>query len=75
MVNELRRALEQVERLDPEQQKILAQRIFDLITELEEDEQWDRTFASPEGQAILEHLAAEARAEIARGEVEEGGWE
>lgn len=75
MVNELRRALEHMEHLDPEQQHILAQRILDLIAELEEDERWERTFSSEEGQAILEHLAAEARAEIARGDVEDGGWE
>jgi hypothetical protein len=74
MVSELRHILEQAEHLTPERQQVLAQRIRSLIAELEQDEQWDRTFASSEGQARLAELVARADYEIANGEVEEGGF-
>ena len=60
IVRELRHLLEQAEHLTPERQQVLAQRIRSLIAELEQDEQWDRTFASPEGQARLAALVARA---------------
>jgi len=40
----------------------------------EQDEwEWDAVIRSPKGQATLRDLVAQARDEIARGEVEEGG--
>ena len=74
MISELRHLLEQAEHLTLERQQILVQRIRSLIAALEQDEQWDRTFASPEGQARLTALIARADDEIANGEVEEGGF-
>lgn len=50
-------------------------RLAELIRRELEVIHWNAITATPEGQITLECLAAEARAEIARGEVEDGGWE
>lgn len=72
MVDELRQALEQAqERLSEDAQRRLAAQIEVWLDEQE----WDALVSSAQGQETLERLAAEARAEIARGDVEEGGWE
>lgn len=72
MVDELRQALEQAqERLSEDAQRRLAAQIEAWLDEQE----WDAIVSSAHGQETLERLAAEARAEIARGDVEEGGWE
>jgi hypothetical protein len=72
MVDELRQALEQAQqRLSDDAQRLLAAQIEAWLDEQE----WDALVSSPQGQETLERLAAEARAEIARGDVEEGGWE
>lgn len=72
MVDELRQALEQAQqRLTDDAQRRLAVQIEEWLDEQE----WDALVSSQEGQETLERLAAEARAEIARGDVEEGGWE
>lgn len=71
MVEELRLLFEQVQQQSPEVQ----QRVAELIKLGLEEGEWDDLVESPHGQAVLEQLAAEAREEIARGEIEEGGWE
>ena len=72
MVNELRQAFEQAQQqLSDDAQRLLAAHIEAWLDEQE----WNAITSSAEGQETLERLAAEARAEIARGDVEEGGWE
>jgi hypothetical protein len=74
MVDELRQVLEQVEQLDPSLQHIMAARIREILQELEEKRAWEQALKSPEGQARLARLVAEADEEIASGNVEEGGF-
>lgn len=71
MVEELRRVFEQVQRLPEDVHRQIAEMV---ALELEQHE-WDTLVGSPKGQDVLEQLAKEAREEIARGDVEEGGWE
>lgn len=71
MVEELRQAIEQVERLPEDAQR----RIAALIQEELEEREWDRLVRTPESQRFLAQLAAEAREHEAAGEIEEGGWE
>jgi hypothetical protein len=72
MVDELLRAFEQAQQqLSDEAQRQLAAQIEAWLSEQE----WDAIVSSPKGQETLERLAADARAEIARGDVEDGGWE
>ena len=72
MVDELRQAFEEAQqRLSDNAQRLLAAQIEAWLDEQE----WDAIVSSPEGQETLERLAAEARADIARGDVEDGGWE
>ena len=75
MVDELRHAFEQAQHQPEAVQRDLAQRITAWLNEAAEEREWDALIGSPQGQATLERLAAEARAEIARGDVEDGGWE
>lgn len=71
MVDELRHIFDLVRKQPDAVQRHIAEVI---ALELEANE-WDAIIGTEEGQQTLERLAAEARAEIARGEVEEGGWE
>ena len=71
MVDELRRVFE----LAQQQPEDVQRHIAELVAQELEEREWDAAVGSPQGQETLERLAAEARAEIARGEVEEGGWE
>jgi hypothetical protein len=75
MVDELRHAFEQAQHQPEAVQRDLAQHITAWLNEAAEEREWDALIGSPQGQTILERLAAEARAEIARGNVEDGGWE
>ena len=71
MVDELRHALELAQQqLSEDAQCRLAAQIETWLDEQE----WDAIASSPQGQETLERLAVEARAAIARGDVEEGGW-
>ena len=68
MVEELRRVFEQVQQLPEDVQRKIAE-----LAALElEGREWDALVVSPQGQETLERLAAEAREEIARGDVYEG---
>jgi hypothetical protein len=71
MVEELRQILELAQQQPEDVQRHLAELI---ALELEERE-WDAIASTPASQQLLAKLAAEAREEIARGEVEEGGWD
>lgn len=71
MVEEPRRVFEQVQQQPEEVQRHIAE----LVALELEGREWDALVGSPRGQETLERLAAEAREEIARGDVEKGGWE
>lgn len=71
MVEKLRAVFEEAQRQPPEVQR----RIAELIRLSLEEREWDDLVDGPHGQAALEQLVAKARKEIARGDVEEGGWE
>lgn len=71
MVEELRQVFELAEH-EPED---VQRHIAELIKLELEERNWETLVGSDRGQETLERLAAEARDEIARGDVEEGGWE
>ncbi len=71
VVEELRQAIEQVEHQPEDVQRRIAQ----LITEQLEEQEWDELVASPASQRFLAQLSASIDAQVAAGEVEEGGWE
>lgn len=71
MVEELRHAVEDAQRrLSEEKQRRLAAHIEEWLDELE----WDEMVSSPRGQQTLARLVAEADEDIARGDVEDGGF-
>jgi hypothetical protein len=64
--DQLKDAWEQLEKLSPEKQNVIAEQILEAI----EEAKWDETFASPEAQAyaakerkevIAEHLAGKTK--------------
>lgn len=58
------------------QQPADAQRRTTEVLQTHSDErEWHVMVVSPQGQATRARLAAEAREDIARGEIEMGGWE
>ena len=57
------------ERLSDEEADALAEELSRKLAEIEEERQWEHIFASPEGQATLDMLIAEAETEIAAGKV------
>ena len=57
------------EQLSAEEADALAEELSRKLAEIEEERQWERTFASPAGQAALDRLLAEAEEEIAAGKV------
>ena len=70
MVDELRLAIEHARELPDEVQRYLAAQIEEWLDARE----WDATVSSPDGRQRLARLVADARDEIARGEVEDGGF-
>lgn len=72
MTDTLRDAVALVERLSPEQQDAIAEV---MLREVEERE-WDVLVSGDASQRFLLHLAAEARAEDARGQTHDAsdGW-
>jgi hypothetical protein len=70
MVEDLRRAIEHAQQIPDEAQRQLAEQIEAWLQERE----WDKVIGSPDGQARLTKLVEEGRSEIARGDVEEGGF-
>ncbi len=79
MTTALQQVLERIERLSehltPEEQATAAERLAQLADQLESDREWHALLATPESQAFLDELRAEALAEYAAGETIPGGWE
>ncbi len=71
MVEELRQVVE----LAQQQPEDVQRRIAEVIALELEQREWDALVSTPESQRLLARLAAETRADFARGEVEEGGWD
>ncbi|HEY7348684.1 MAG TPA: hypothetical protein VH599_10250 [Ktedonobacterales bacterium] len=61
----------QTAQLDRDGQAALVDALEEWLDEL----RWDLSFSSPEGQATLDRLTAEAMADVARGDVEDGGFD
>ena len=74
MIDELRKAFEELQRQPETMQRDVAQRIHLWLEEQQDEQEWDAIMRSQKGQATLRKLVAEAREDIARGEVEEGGF-
>ncbi len=70
MVEDLRRAIEHAQQMPDEAQRQLAEQIEAWLQERE----WDKIVESPDGQARLTRLVEEGREEIARGDIEDGGF-
>ena len=71
MVGELREVLALVEQQTDEVQR----QIVELVSLALEEREWDATVSTPESQGFLVELVAEAHADIARGDMEDGGWD
>lgn len=72
MIDELQKALEQVQLVPEDEQRVIA----DLIQqELAAERRWEKLFNDPRSEQVLRDLAREALAEEAAGETEEGGWD
>lgn len=67
MTEMLKRAIAQVEQLPEQAQDELAV----LIQAALDEKEWDMLVSSPDGQAALAQLVAEARQDIADGNIEE----
>jgi hypothetical protein len=65
LTERMRAVVEQVERLDEEEQDALAAAIQ---AELDEDRRWEAVMDDPH-DLVLDHLIAEAKEQVARGEV------
>lgn len=65
----LDKAMKAVARLPEAEQEAIAR---DILAQIEADDRWDRLFADPRSPGALRRLAAEARADIARGDVIDG---
>ena len=61
----LDKAIKALVRLPEAEQERIAR---DLLASIEADERWEALFADPRSKAALQWLAAEARADIARGD-------
>ena len=64
----------QAAQLAPEQQEALAVQVQQVLEDFLDNLLWERLFSSEAGQATLNRLTAEAMADIARGDVEDGGF-
>lgn len=65
----LDKAMKAVARLPEAEQEAIAR---DILAQIEADDRWDRLLADPRSPGTLRRLAAEARADIARGDVIDG---
>lgn len=68
MIERLKEAFHQAERLPAEEQRVLAEL---LIEEMQASQRWDELFADPRSDALLERLTREALAEDEAGESQE----
>ena len=60
------KAIEAIAKLPTPEQEAIAR---EVLARIEADERWERLFADPRSEALLDRLADEAQAEIARGDV------
>jgi len=65
--DQLKAALEEAEKLSPEDQNLIAEQILETI----EEAKWDETLASPESQAYAEKRRKEVVAEHLAGKTKE----
>ena len=65
----LNKAIAALSKLPEPEQEAIAREVLDR---LESDARWDALFADPSSSAALARLAAEARGDIARGDVIDG---
>ena len=70
MTEQLRQAIERLQKLPYAAQDAIAERILDEIDEQE----WDEIVRKPHVRHALRRLAEEARQQDANGETEEGGF-
>jgi hypothetical protein len=69
ITDQLKTALNNAEKLSIKHQDMLAKQILETIEEMEWDEKWDETLATPESDAYLAKLEEEARVAFAEGRV------
>lgn len=74
MPKTLEQLVEQVQRLDPAMQEMVIQKFQQVLDDALADARWDELLRDPRGIAALERLAQEAMEDVARGDVEEGGF-
>ncbi len=74
MTKKLRQVTEQVEQLDPAMQEIVAERFQQVLEEIAAEQRWDELFSDPRSQDVFAQLRAEALADIAAGDTEDGGF-
>lgn len=72
---DLRQALERMNQVLDQLPVETQLRIAAIIEEELEQQEWDALVSSPRSREFLHRLIAEAEAEDAAGESEEGGWE
>jgi hypothetical protein len=60
------KAIEAIAKLPDTEQEVIAR---EVLARLEADARWDKLFADPRSEALLDRLADEAEIEIARGEI------
>lgn len=65
----LKRAIDAVQALPPAEQEAIAR---ELLDRLEADARWDKLFAGPRSEALLDRLAEEAAEDIERGRTVDG---
>jgi hypothetical protein len=65
MTDLLKKAIAALEKLPTNQQDVIAKQILE---ELEDERQWDETFADPRSEIVLDTLIACAKQQVARGE-------
>src|SRR5271157_2840248 len=67
VTNQLKATYEKAEKLSLKNQDMLAKHILELIEEMEWDEKWEETLATPESDAYLDKLEEEAKSDFAAG--------
>ena len=65
----LNKAIAALTKLPDAEQEAIAREMLDR---LEADARWEKLLADPRSKAVLSRLAADARSEIARGDVVDG---
>jgi hypothetical protein len=74
MTTALKQLVEQVEQLDPAMQAMVVERLQQALDEALADARWEQLLSSPEGKAAGRRLVKQAMEDVARGDVEEGGF-